>query len=33
MIEFKNRIQDFFNLEDDEQKSAYLIDEFMANIK
>lgn len=33
MIEFKNRIQDFFNLEDDEQKSAYLIDEFMTNIK
>ena len=33
MIEFKNKIQDFFELEDDEQKTAYLIDEFLENIK
>ena len=33
MIEFKNKIQSFFALPDDEQKSAYLIDEFMDNIK
>lgn len=33
MIEFKNRIQSFFNLEDDEQKSAYLIDEFIKDIQ
>lgn len=33
MIEFKNKIQAFFNLEDDEQKSAYLIDQFINDIK
>lgn len=32
MIEFKNKIQIFFGLEDDEQNSTYLIDEFMKNI-
>lgn len=33
MIEFKNKIQAFFNLEDDEQKSAYLLDQFINDIK
>ena len=33
MIEFKNKIQDFFEIEDDEQNSAYLLDEFIKNIK
>lgn len=33
MIEFKNKIQAFFELEDDEQKTAYLIDEFLKDIK
>lgn len=33
MIEFKNKIQAFFNLEDDEQESAYLIDQFINDIK
>lgn len=33
MIEFKNKIQAFFNLEDDEQKSVYLIDQFINDIK
>lgn len=33
MIEFKNKILHFFNLEDDEQRSAFLIDEFMKDIK
>ncbi len=33
MIELKNKIQSFFDLVDDEQQSAYLIDEFMENIK
>lgn len=33
MIELKNKIQEFFSLEDDEHKSVYLIDEFMSNIK
>ena len=33
MIEFKNKIQSFFDLEDDEQKSAYLIDEFIKDIQ
>lgn len=33
MIEFKNKIQAFFGLEDDEQNSMYLIDEFLKDIK
>lgn len=33
MIEFKNKIQAFFELEDDEQKTAYLVDEFLKDIK
>lgn len=33
MIEFKNKIQDFFDLEDDEQKSTYLIDQFISDIE
>ena len=33
MIEFKNKIQDFFEIEDDEQNSAYLLDKFIKNIK
>lgn len=33
MIEFKNKVQAFFDLEDDEQKSMYLIDEFLKDIK
>ena len=32
LIELKNKIQTMFGLEDDEQKSAYLIDEFIAKI-
>ena len=32
MIEFKNKIQSFLDLDIDEQKSAYLIDEFMRSI-
>lgn len=32
LIELKNKIQTIFGLEDDEQKSAYLIDEFIAKI-
>lgn len=33
MVEFKNKVIQFFGLENDEQKSAYLIDEFMNDIK
>lgn len=33
IIELKNKIQIFFELEDDEQNSTYLIDEFMKSIK
>ena len=33
MIELKNKIQNFFGLEDDEQKSSYLIDEFIEGIQ
>lgn len=33
MMEFKDKVIQFFGLENDEQKSAYLIDEFMNNIK
>ncbi len=33
MIEFKNKIQTFFGLTDNENKSSYLIDEFMESIK
>lgn len=32
LIELKNKIQTMFCLEDDEQKSAYLIDQLMANL-
>lgn len=33
IIEFKNKIINFFGLKDNEQKSAYLIDQFMEDIK
>ena len=33
LIELKNKIQNMFNLSDDEQKSAYLIDEMMKKIQ
>lgn len=33
MIEFKNKVIHFFGLEDDEQKSTFLIDGFMKEIK
>ena len=32
MIEFKNKIQNFFGLEDDEQKTMFLIEQFMNDI-
>lgn len=32
IIELKNKIQSLFDLQDDEQKSAYLIDEFIAKL-
>lgn len=32
ILELKNKIQSLFNLEDDEQKTMYLIDEFINNI-
>lgn len=32
LIELKNKIQTMFGIEDDEQKSAYLIDEFVSKI-
>lgn len=32
LIELKNKIQSLFDLQDDEQKSAYLIDEFVAKL-
>lgn len=33
MVEFKNKVVAFFGLKEDEQKSIYLIDEFMKDIK
>lgn len=33
MIEFKNKIQEFFGIEDEEKTSAYLLDVFIRNIK
>lgn len=32
MIELKNKIQSLFGLQDDEQKSSYLLDEFIKAI-
>lgn len=33
MVEFKNKVIEFFGLKEDEQKSVYLIDEFMKDIQ